>query len=212
MAESETGRRVFFRPAASVCDVGMSKRRLKSVRFVSRGGDKLDSALDHFGIDVQDAIAADLGANVGGFTDCLLQRGARRVFAVETGYGVLDWKLRQDTRVVVMERQNALYVTLDTVCDIVVADVGWTPLSKVVPRALSLLSEGGCCVALLKAQYEAPRGRLKDGHIDEAFTEEIVRHVVEGLREFGRVDAVMEPEVERGGRNPERFVLMTRGR
>ncbi|MGA1199272.1 MAG: SAM-dependent methyltransferase, partial [Candidatus Latescibacterota bacterium] len=89
----------------------MAKRK-KSVRFVSRGGDKLDGALDVFQLDVTGQNAADLGANVGGFTDCLLQRGARCVYSVDTGYGVLDWKLRQDDRLVVMERMNDLHVSL----------------------------------------------------------------------------------------------------
>ncbi len=173
---------------------------------MSRGGDKLESALDHFGVDVTDVVAADLGANVGGFTDCLLQRGAARVYAVETGYGVLDWKLRTDERVVVVERRNALHVALEEPCDVVVADVGWTPLGKVVPKALSLLKSNGFCLALLKPQYEAAPDELRDGHVDEATSGTIVDRVVADLALMGVVRGVVEPDVERGDRNPERFV------
>lgn len=188
----------------------MAKHNRKSGRFVSRGGDKLDSALAHFGMRVTDAIAADLGANVGGFTDCLLERGAQRVYAVETGYGVLDWKLRSDDRVVVMERENALHVSLDEPCDVVVADVGWTPLSKVVPRALDLLKSDGYCLALLKPQYEAASGEVRGGHVAESAARTIIERVVEGLRDLGDVKGVMEPDVERGRRNPERFVWLSK--
>jgi len=177
---------------------------------VSRGGDKLDSALDYFGVEVTDAVAADLGANVGGFTDCLLQRGAAKVYAVETGYGVLEWKLRTDERVVVMERANALHVSLDERCDLVVADVGWTPLSKVVPRALNLLKSDGCCLALLKPQYEATPGEVRGGHVEETVALAIIERVVGELRDLSEVRGVVEPDVERGGRNPERFIWLSK--
>ncbi|MBT5831015.1 MAG: TlyA family rRNA (cytidine-2'-O)-methyltransferase, partial [Candidatus Latescibacteria bacterium] len=125
-------------------------KRKKSVRFVSRGGDKLDGALDVFGLDVVGQTVADLGSNVGGFTDCVLQRGARCVYAVDTGYGVLDWKLRQDERVVVRERVNALHVTLPEPVDLTVVDVGWTPMVRILPVALNLVRQDGCVIALLK--------------------------------------------------------------
>src|SRR5579864_3600866 len=94
--------------------------------FVSRAGSKLDHALTTFVIDVSAKICADLGCSTGGFTDCLLQRGAAKVFAVDTGYGVLDWKLRNDPRVVVMERTNAMHVNLPESVDLVSIDVAWT--------------------------------------------------------------------------------------
>lgn len=189
----------------------MAKRdRSRSGRFVSRGGDKLESALEFFGVDVARAIVADLGANVGGFTDCLLQRGASKVYAIETGYGVLDWKLRSDERVLVMERQNALHVRLEEDCDVVVADVGWTPLDKVIPPALDLLNQNGCCLALLKPQYEARPHEVSDGHVENTVAEAIVDRVVDQLQDRGKVLGVMEPGVDRGGRNPERFVWIAR--
>jgi len=138
-------------------------RRKKSEKFVSRGGDKLAGALEDLGLKIVGKTVADLGANVGGFTDCLLQRGAKRVYAIDTAYGVLEWKLRQDPRVVVMERNNALHADLPEPVDLVVVDVGWTPLGKILPRALSFLREGSEVVALLKPQYESTRSERKGG-------------------------------------------------
>ncbi len=107
--------------------------------FVSRGGEKLAAALDHFDMDVGGLCCADLGSHVGGFVDCLLQRGAAKVFSVDTSYGTLAWKLRKDDRVVVMERTNAMHVELPEPVDLVTIDVGWTPQAKVLPNVARLL-------------------------------------------------------------------------
>jgi len=123
-------------------------------RFVSRGGLKLDAALDAFDLDVTGFVCVDLGCNVGGFTDCLLQRGARQVFAVDTGYGALAWKLRQDDRVVVMERTNALHTEpAVTDVDLAVIDLGWTKQRHAIPVALRWGAER--IVTLIKPHYEA---------------------------------------------------------
>jgi 23S rRNA (cytidine1920-2'-O)/16S rRNA (cytidine1409-2'-O)-methyltransferase len=186
----------------------MAKRsKDRSGRYVSRGGDKLERALDGFGLRPDGLTAADLGANVGGFTDCLLQHGVSRVYAVETGYGVLEWKLRQDERVVVMERTNALHVTLPEAVDLVVADVGWTSLLKVVPGALGLLKDGGQAVVLLKPQYEVDKSTLVDGHVDERQALEVLERVASQLSDMGcRVIDRLEPGLESRGRNPEWFL------
>src|SRR6266404_2482418 len=104
-------------------------------RFVSRAGDKLDHALSTFALDVGGFVCADFGANAGGFTDCLLQRGASRVYAIDTGYGALEWKLRRDPRVVAMERTNAMHVELPEEVDLVVVDVAWTKQRFILPAA-----------------------------------------------------------------------------
>lgn len=123
--------------------------------FVSRAGEKLDAALEAFGLDVRGWTCADFGCNVGGFTDCLLQRGASRVYAIDTGYGELAWKLRKDPRVVVMERTNALYCDVVEPVDLVVIDVAWTPQVLSVPAAMRWLKPvGGKIVSLLKPHYE----------------------------------------------------------
>src|SRR4051812_1562628 len=111
--------------------------------FVSRAGQKLEHVLATFGIDVAGRTCADLGSNVGGFVDCLLQRGAAKVYSIDTGYGVLDWKLRNDARVVVMERANAIHVTLPEKVSLVTIDVAWTKQRIILPAARRLLSDDG---------------------------------------------------------------------
>lgn len=155
--------------------------------FVSRGGQKLEHALATFPIDVTDRVCADLGCSTGGFTDVLLRRGARRVYAVDTGYGVLDWRLRNDERVVVMERTNAMHVTLPEPVDLVVIDAGWTRQEKILPRARSLLSPEGRIVSLLKPHYEIDPARLKKtrGVLPDDEVQRVVAECVERIREGG---------------------------
>src|SRR4051812_41907047 len=117
--------------------------------FVSRAGEKLDHALNTFGLDVASLSCADLGSNAGGFVDCLLQRGAAKVYAVETGYGVLEWKLRKDPRVVVMERTNAMHVTLPEAVGLITIDVAWTKQQHILPAARRLVSSDGNVVTLI---------------------------------------------------------------
>src|SRR5258706_16468275 len=104
-------------------------------QFVSRAGLKLDHALSHFAIDVSGKTCADLGSNTGGFVDCLLKRGAAKVYAIDTGYGALDWNLRKDPRVAVMERTNAMHATLPEKVDVVTIDVAWTKQRHILPAA-----------------------------------------------------------------------------
>jgi 23S rRNA (cytidine1920-2'-O)/16S rRNA (cytidine1409-2'-O)-methyltransferase len=152
--------------------------------FVSRAGAKLEHALATFSIDVAGKACADLGCSTGGFTDCLLQRGAAKVFAIDTGYGVLDWKLRNDPRVVVMERTNAMHVELPMPMEIVTIDVGWTRQRKILPSARKLLAPGGVVISLVKPHYEADRKLLQKGVLpDDALDSvlETVRREVESL-------------------------------
>ncbi len=123
--------------------------------YVSRAGMKLAAALDALEMDVAGFACVDFGANVGGFTDCLLQRGAAKVFAVDTSYGTLAWKLRRDPRVVVMERTNALYRQAPEKVDLAVIDVGWTPQRLILPAAKNWLKADGQILSLLKPHYEA---------------------------------------------------------
>ena len=126
------------------------------VPFVSRAGLKLDHALREFQLDVTGFVCADFGCNVGGFTDCLLQRGAAKVFAIDTGYGALAWTLRNDARVVVMERTNALHAPppQDVLVDLVVIDLAWTPQRLAIPAALRWLKPDARIVTLVKPHYE----------------------------------------------------------
>lgn len=131
--------------------------------FASRGGLKLDAALAASGIDVRGMICADLGCSTGGFVSCLLHRGAAKIYAVDTGYGVLDYGLRQDERVVVMERSNALHTDPPAEAssaggvDLVVIDLGWTKQDKALAAALKWLGPGGRIITLVKPHYEVPR-------------------------------------------------------
>jgi len=137
-------------------------------RFVSRGGEKLEHALDAFGIDVADVVALDVGASTGGFTDCLLQRGAASVVAVDVGYGQLDWRLRNDARVVVMERTNFRHLANDAFpdsFDLIVIDASFISLRTILVRAIGYLREGGRIVALVKPQFEAGRDRIGRGGV-----------------------------------------------
>jgi len=134
--------------------------------FVSRGGEKLEAALSHFEIEVTGRVAADVGASSGGFTDCLLQRGACRVYAIDVGYGQLDWKLRNDPRVVVMERTNARYLEqLPQPVHLVTIDVSFISLELILPRAVGWLNPGGEVVTLIKPQFEARRHQVEKGGV-----------------------------------------------
>ncbi|MEW5719942.1 MAG: TlyA family RNA methyltransferase [Chloroflexota bacterium] len=150
------------------------------LKYVSRGGLKLEGALDAFALDPRDKICADIGASTGGFTDCLLQRGAARVYAIDVGYGQLAWKLRNDPRVVVMERVNVRYLdALAEPIDLAVIDVSFISLTLVLPVAQALLQPRGECVALIKPQFEAGRaqvgagGIVRDARVHRAVLEKI---------------------------------------
>lgn len=135
-------------------------------RFVSRGGEKLDHALEVFGVDVMNCTCADLGASTGGFTDCLLQRSAKRVYAIDVGYGQIDQRIRDDERVVVQERVNARYIeSLPEPIDLVVIDVSFIGLALILPVARLVLTENGQCVPLVKPQFEAGRGDVGKGGV-----------------------------------------------
>jgi 23S rRNA (cytidine1920-2'-O)/16S rRNA (cytidine1409-2'-O)-methyltransferase len=134
--------------------------------YVSRGGSKLAAALDTFGLDVSGWIAADVGASTGGFTDCLLQRSVARVYAIDVGYGQLAWKLRQDTRVVVMDRTNARYLqSLPEQVDLATIDVSFISLRLILPAAMCWLQSDGQIVALIKPQFEASRAQVGKGGV-----------------------------------------------
>jgi 23S rRNA (cytidine1920-2'-O)/16S rRNA (cytidine1409-2'-O)-methyltransferase len=139
---------------------------LESSPFVGRGGIKLDYALDQFHLDVRSRVVADIGASTGGFTDCLLKRGAERVYAVDVGYGQLDYSLRRDPRVVVMDRVNARYpISLPEKVDMATMDVSFISVEKVIPSVAELLKDDGCLLVLIKPQFEAGRREVGKGGV-----------------------------------------------
>src|ERR1044072_6798587 len=154
-------------------------------KFASRAGDKLDHALTTFALDVPAPPSAVLGCNVGGFVDCLLQRGASKVYSIDTGYGVLDWKLRKDPRVVVMERTNAMHVALPEPVAIVTIDVAWTKQKHILPSARRMLGVGGVCVSLIKPHYEADAKLLRKGVLPAEIVEAVVESLGRGIQEAG---------------------------
>jgi 23S rRNA (cytidine1920-2'-O)/16S rRNA (cytidine1409-2'-O)-methyltransferase len=167
-------------------------------RFASRGGEKLEAALVRFGLDVTSMVAADVGASTGGFTDCLLQRGACRVYAIDVGYGQLDWRLRGDDRVVVMERTNARHLeSLPEPIDLVTADVSFISLGLILPAAVRWLQPGGQVVVLVKPQFEAGRrevgkgGVVRDPGVHRAVLERVVGMAAE--LELGLLGLMVSP-------------------
>jgi 23S rRNA (cytidine1920-2'-O)/16S rRNA (cytidine1409-2'-O)-methyltransferase len=153
--------------------------------FVSRAGQKLDHALTEFAINVRERTCADFGCNAGGFTECLLERGTAKVFAIDTGYGVLDYKLRRDARVVVMERTNAMHVSLPQKVDLVVIDVAWTRQRHILPAALRVLKPAGKVVTLIKPHYEADASRLVKGILPEQELDAVLDIVKNDIRIAG---------------------------
>lgn len=161
-----------------------------TLKYVSRGGLKLEKAMTQFGISLQDKICMDIGASTGGFTDCMLQNGAKKVYAVDVGYGQFAWKLRCDERVVCMEKTNIRYVTpadIEDALDFASADVSFISLTKVLNPAKALLKDSGEMICLIKPQFEAGREKVgKKGVVrDQAVHKEVIIKVAEYARELG---------------------------
>ena len=155
-----------------------------TMKYVSRGGYKLEKAIDVFGVDVRDKVCMDIGSSTGGFTDCMLQNGAVKVFAVDVGRGQLDWKLRQDERVISMEKTNIRYVTPEDIGEAVAfasVDVSFISLALVLPAARNLLTDDGRMVCLIKPQFEAGREKVgKKGVVrDKAVHIEVIEKVID---------------------------------
>ncbi len=166
--------------------------------YVSRGGLKLAAALDRFPIPIEHAICADVGASTGGFTDCLLQRGAAKVYAIDVGYGQLDWKLRSDPRVVVMDRTNARYVeSLPEPIGLAVIDASFISLRLILPAVLKWLQIQAHIVALIKPQFEAGRDRLGKGGVvrDLQVHADVLRSIVQSAQALGcsPIDLIRSP-------------------
>ena len=161
-----------------------------TLKYVSRGGLQLEKAMTHFGITLDGKVCMDIGASTGGFTDCMLQNGASKVYSVDVGYGQFAWKLRQDPRVVCMEKTNIRYVTpedIDDALDFASVDVSFISLTKVLGPARALLKDDGQMVCLIKPQFEAGREKVgKKGVVrDKAVHEEVINKVIDFALEIG---------------------------
>lgn len=205
--------RVVDKAGASVCDTAQVEVSTDKEPFVSRGGRKLAHALDGLGLDPARMVCLDVGASTGGFTDCLLQRGARRVYALDVGRGQLDYGLRNDPRVVVLEGINARHLEPDAIperCDLITVDVSFISLVKVVPALLQFVTPGGSLLTLIKPQFEVGRGLVGKGGVvrDEELRQRVVRQRSEELASLGLdLVGIVDSEVVGMKGNRESFAL-----
>ncbi len=209
------GRRVT--PGMRVSDPDKIRVNRKATTYVSRGGEKLAAALDAWHLDVSGTHALDIGASTGGFTDCLLQRGAEHVVALDVGYGQLDWKLRQDPRVTVLERTNVRHLdpeALPYAPDLAVVDVSFISLKLVLPPIAATLSPRGIIIILVKPQFEAGKGRVGKGGVvrDRQVHLEVLRDLVGWLREARiAVKGIMRSPLKGPAGNIEFLMLLECG-
>ena len=189
--------------------------------FVSRAGFKLEHALREFDFTVEGLTCADLGCNVGGFTDCLLQYGAKKIFAVDTGYGTLAWKLRNDDRVITMERTNALHLDPPEIVDLVVIDLGWTPQALALPVAARWV-QGGHMISLIKPHYELTEQEKRGESVAEGLSEQAILRVLNRVKEtcsslgLELIDETISPikgkkSSKKGAGNSEYLLLLKKG-
>jgi 23S rRNA (cytidine1920-2'-O)/16S rRNA (cytidine1409-2'-O)-methyltransferase len=185
--EVRVGEQVVGKPAVMI-EIDAAISIAESPQFVGRGAIKLSGALDHFKIDVRNKVALDIGASTGGFTDCLLQRGVTKVFAVDVGRGQLAWKIRNDPRVVVLEKVNARFLSREEIAqpvDLCVIDVSFISLTLILPRAFELITPDGMILALIKPQFELQRedvgrgGIIQDAALHEKAQQKIAKFVEE---------------------------------
>ena len=184
-------------------------------QYASRGGLKLQGAIQAFEVDCAELVCADFGCNIGGFTDCLLTHGAAKVYAVDTGYGTLAWTLRKDPRVVVMERTNALHTDAPEGVDLVVIDVAWTPQKLSVPAASKWLKPGGIIISLLKPVFELAKlkpvkgGKPRPKSMPLEQSEEIRDQVCGQLAELGfEPEKIIASPITGKGGNTEYLLLI----
>ncbi len=180
--------------------------------YVSRGGLKLEAALKFFSVNVEGLVCLDAGASTGGFTDCLLQRGAKRVYAVDVGYGQLAWKLRNDPKVVVIERTNIRHMPVETISesvDIAMIDVSFISLKIVVPSVLKFLKQDGRIIALIKPQFEAGRENVGKGGVvrDPAVHEEIANSLTDFFEKNGLKREGLTPSPILGPKGNREFLV-----
>jgi 23S rRNA (cytidine1920-2'-O)/16S rRNA (cytidine1409-2'-O)-methyltransferase len=186
-------------------------------KFVGRGALKLEAALDHFNIDVHRKTALDIGASTGGFTDCILQRGAKKVYAVDVGYGQLDWKLRNDPRVTVLEKVNARFLSrqhIPELVDLCVIDVSFISLTLILPNAFDLIVSNGVILALIKPQFELQRSDVGKGGIvrDPSLHRKAQDKIVALVTDLGHVVSGIVPSAIKGADGNQEFFACMRKR
>ncbi|PYI96717.1 MAG: TlyA family rRNA (cytidine-2'-O)-methyltransferase [Verrucomicrobia bacterium] len=186
-------------------------------KYVGRGALKLEAALEHFNIDVRRKTALDIGASTGGFTDCMLQRGAHKVYAVDVGHGQLDWKLRNDPRVVVLEKINARSLSREHIpelVDVCVIDVSFISLTLILPNAFELITSTGVILALIKPQFELQRAEVGKGGIvrDQDLHQKAQDKIVAFVTKLGHVVTGIVPSAVKGADGNQEFFACMRKR
>lgn len=213
--EVRIGGIVVDKPAKSMSTDSTIEVLHAGTRFVGRGGEKLQAALDAGAIDPRGLVCLDVGCSTGGFTDCLLQAGAARVYAVDVGYGQFDWRLRQDPRVVLHERTNIRYVDVSVIpesVDVVVIDVSFISLRTVLPPIVPFLRHGATLIALVKPQFEVGKGQVGRGGVvrDEAQRQRVLEAVVSCAEPLGlHVNKTLDSPLKGKKGNREILVIFT---
>ncbi len=200
------------KPGAMIPEEATLRLRGAPHPYVSRGGLKLEAALKAFSLSPEGKTALDIGASTGGFTDCLLRHGARRVYAVDVGYGQLDWKLRQDERVTVLERTNARYLSREAIpepAQVFTIDVSFISLTKILPALIPLLDPGAWGVMLIKPQFEVGKGEVGKGGIvkDPAKHARVVTEITAFCRARGLLEIGSIPSPILGAKGNREFLL-----
>jgi 23S rRNA (cytidine1920-2'-O)/16S rRNA (cytidine1409-2'-O)-methyltransferase len=182
--------------------------RPESCPFASKGGMKLAVALDYFKIDVSNFIVADLGSHQGGFVECLLEHNVAKVYSVDTSYGTLAWKLRQNPKVIVQERTNAVHWRPTELLDFVTIDVAWTPQKYIIPNAMKMIKPEGAILSLLKSQYEP---EAKNKVLTKEEVEQVVHNILPWFESlFQNVSYFFSPYIGSGGNQEVWFYLQTK--
>jgi 23S rRNA (cytidine1920-2'-O)/16S rRNA (cytidine1409-2'-O)-methyltransferase len=209
--------RIVDKPGTEIEREARLQLRGEDQPYVSRGGIKLEGALNAFKINPEEMIVMDVGASTGGFTDCVLQRGAKRVYAVDVGYGQLSWKLQKDPRVVSLERKNIRYLKIEEVgekMDLILIDTSFISIEKFLPHLLHFLREGGFIVGLIKPQFEVGKGEVGKGGVvrDSILHQKVVQRISEFSRELRlSVLGVIESNLLGPKGNKEFFIYLKKG-
>jgi 23S rRNA (cytidine1920-2'-O)/16S rRNA (cytidine1409-2'-O)-methyltransferase len=214
--EVKVGTRIAAKPS-QLLEVDAAIAVKPTRKYVGRGALKLEGGLDHFKIEVHGKVALDIGASTGGFTDCLLQRGAAKIYAVDVGHGQLDWKLRNDPRVIVLEKLNARFLSREHVSELVdlcVIDVSFISLTLILPNAFDLITPGGVVLALIKPQFELQRADVGSGGVvrDPELHQRAQDKIVQFVTRLGHIAIGIVPSAIRGTDGNQEFFACLRKR
>ena len=214
--EVKVGTRIAAKPSQLLeADAAIAVKPTR--KYVGRGALKLEGALDHFKIEVHGKVALDIGASTGGFTDCLLQQGAAKVYAVDVGYGQLDWKLRNDPRVIALEKLNARFLSRENVpelVDLCVIDVSFISLTLILPNAFDLITPGGVVLPLIKPQFELQRADVGSGGVvrDPELHQRAQDKIVQFVTRLGHIVTGIVPSAIKGTDGNQEFFACLRKR